>query len=120
MSAAVGDAPAAGAPLPPSVEVFREYLRCKTVHPDPTPGYEAAATLLKRLNDELGLEWRRVDLQEGHPIISMKWEGSDPSLPSIVLNSHMDVVPVEADKWTKDPWAAEVVDGKIYGAPARS
>lgn len=44
-----------------------------------------------------------------------KWQGSDPSLPCLVLNSHMDVVPVEADKWVCDPFSADVIDGKIYG-----
>jgi acetylornithine deacetylase/succinyl-diaminopimelate desuccinylase-like protein len=27
----------------------------------------------------------------------------------------MDVVPVERDKWTVDPWAASIVDGAVYG-----
>ena len=27
-------------------------------------------------------------------MVIITWEGSNPSLPSIMLNSHMDVVPV--------------------------
>jgi len=28
------------------------------------------------------------------PVFVMTWEGKDPTLPSILLNSHIDVVPV--------------------------
>lgn len=34
------------------------------------------------------------DYIEGYPIIVLKWKGSNPSLSSIVLLSHIDVVPV--------------------------
>ena len=30
----------------------------------------------------------------GQTVVVMKWPGSDPSLKSLVLNSHTDVVPV--------------------------
>lgn len=36
-------------------------------------------------------------------------------MPSIMLNSHMDVVPVSRENWTHDPFGAEIDnDGKIY------
>lgn len=45
----------------------------------------------------------------------MTWEGTDPSLPSIVLNSHTDVVPVFPEMWTHPPFAAEMdSEGKIF------
>ena len=102
-----------------SVERFREYIRCETVHPDPRPGYEAAALLFKRYADALSLPLERHeyggDADAGHPTLVLTWAGSSPELPSIVLSGHMDVVPVEREKWTREPWAAELVDGKIYG-----
>lgn len=50
-----------------------------------------------------------------NPVCVMSWTGSQPNLPSILLNSHMDVVPVFADKWTHPPFAAEIDEsGKIY------
>jgi acetylornithine deacetylase/succinyl-diaminopimelate desuccinylase-like protein len=30
----------------------------------------------------------------GKPIVLLTWEGKDPHLPAILLNSHVDVVPV--------------------------
>lgn len=45
----------------------------------------------------------------------MTWKGTEPSLPSIVLNSHMDVVPVFEDKWTHPPFSADIdSEGRIF------
>lgn len=48
------------------------------------------------------------------PIVILTWEGTEPLLPSILLNSHMDVVPVFEDKWSCSPFGADIVDNKIY------
>lgn len=42
----------------------------------------------------------------GKPIFLLKWPGLNPSLPSVLLNCHADVVPVDASKWTVDPFSA--------------
>ncbi len=35
---------------------------------------------------------------------------------SLILNGHIDVVsPEPVNQWTRDPWGAEIVDGKLYG-----
>ncbi len=45
----------------------------------------------------------------------MTWEGTDPSLPSLLLNSHTDVVPVYPDQWKYDPFeAVKEANGDIY------
>ena len=36
----------------------------------------------------------------------MTWVGAKPDLPSIMLNSHMDVVPVYPSHWECDPFEA--------------
>lgn len=51
-----------------------------------------------------------------NPVVVIKWLGKQPELPSIVLNSHMDVVPVFPDKWTHEPFNADLDDeGRIFG-----
>lgn len=41
--------------------------------------------------------------------------GSEPEKPSILLNSHMDVVPVEVEHWDHEPFAAHMDEkGDIY------
>ncbi len=45
-----------------------------------------------------------------------EWKGSDPSLKPIVLMGHIDVVPIASpDKWSVEPFGAEIKDGKIWG-----
>lgn len=46
------------------------------------------------------------------------WQGNDPSLKPILLNAHMDVVPVEPGTegdWTHPPYAGAIADGFIWG-----
>jgi aminoacylase len=45
------------------------------------------------------------------PVVIGHLAGSEPSLPSIVLNSHYDVVPVMAEHWSCAPFSAEVRQG---------
>ncbi|OTF72591.1 hypothetical protein BLA29_014797, partial [Euroglyphus maynei] len=45
-------------------------------------------------------------------------KGSDPSLKPYLLCSHIDVVPVELDKWDVDPFGGVIKDGNIYGRGA--
>ena len=35
-----------------------------------------------------------IELEPKKPIVILTWKGTDPSLESIMLNSHMDVVTV--------------------------
>ncbi len=45
---------------------------------------------------EIGLEYNYLELAEpGLFVIWLTWRGADPALESILLNSHIDVVPVD-------------------------
>lgn len=45
----------------------------------------------------------------------MTWQGQQPELPSILLNSHMDVVPVAEEYWNYPPFGAHIDErGNIY------
>jgi acetylornithine deacetylase/succinyl-diaminopimelate desuccinylase-like protein len=41
----------------------------------------------------------------------------DPG-PPLILLSHLDVVPVEAASWSRDPFGGELVDGVVWGRGA--
>lgn len=48
------------------------------------------------------------------PVVVISW--TEPNLPTIFLNSHMDVVSVYAEQWTHLPFGAEIdADGRIFG-----
>lgn len=54
------------------------------------------------------------------PIVILTQLGTQPELKSIILNSHMDVVPVYEDYWTHKPFDAEMDgDGKIFARGAQ-
>jgi hypothetical protein len=49
---------------------------------------------LKKQAVSIGLPLQIYFVVSGKPIVVLTWEGSEPALPSVLLNSHMDVVPV--------------------------
>ncbi|XP_078595531.1 aminoacylase-1-like [Branchiostoma floridae x Branchiostoma japonicum] len=97
----------------PAVTKFRDYLRIRTVHPD--PDYAGAVVFLQHYADELGLPSKVIEVHPGKPVVLMTWEGQDPTLPTILLNSHTDVVPVFPEHWCCEPFSADKMEnGDIY------
>ena len=35
--------------------------------------------------------------------------------PGIALSGHTDVVPIDSQDWTRDPWSVSELDGRLYG-----
>ncbi|KAJ4839286.1 hypothetical protein Tsubulata_035579 [Turnera subulata] len=85
---------------------FQQYLRINTAHPN--PNYREAADFLVSQANSIGLDHQVLEFAAGKPLVLLKWPGSDPTLPSILLNSHTDVVPVEEHKWAHPPFAAHL------------
>lgn len=49
------------------------------------------------------------------PIVVMSWFGENPSLPAIMLNSHMDVAAVNPEQWSHPPFAANIdEEGRMF------
>jgi len=83
---------------------FKAYLRIATVHPE--PDYQPPVDFLFAQAKEIGLEARTLEYAKGKPVTLLTWKGTNPSLPSVLLNSHVDVVPAEKTKWVHEPFAA--------------
>ncbi|XP_011177299.1 aminoacylase-1 [Zeugodacus cucurbitae] len=101
------------------IEIFREYLRIPSVHPD--VDYEPCVEFLKRQAIDLGLPIE-IYYPAGptKPVVVITWVGVQPDLPTIVLNSHMDVVPVFPEKWSHPPFSADIdAEGRIYARGAQ-
>ena len=97
-----------------STKLFRDYIRISSVQPD--PDYYQVVDFLIAEAKSLDLPYRTHECVPGKPILIITWEGREPSLSSIILNSHMDVVPVFPDHWTYGPFSAHKDDaGNIYG-----
>jgi len=96
-----------------AINNFREYLRIPSVHPD--VNYDSCVAFLKNQADDLGLSFRTYYCVSGKPIVILTWIGQQPEIPSILLNSHMDVVPVFEEEWTHKPFSADIDSkGNIY------
>jgi len=98
-----------------AVTRFRDYIKIKSVHPN--PDYESAVKFLESYAKEIGLQvtvYPKCD--EYLDIVVMTLVGMDPSLPSLLLNSHTDVVPVFEEHWHCDAFSAYKDEkGNIYG-----
>ncbi|CAK1555258.1 unnamed protein product [Leptosia nina] len=100
-----------------AVRNLQNYLRIRSVHPN--IDYGECITYLREQATQLGLPVQVFEVVPQKPILVMTWEGQEPSLPSILLNSHMDVVPVFEKSWTYPPFEARIIDGVIYGRGAQ-
>ncbi len=65
-----------------------------------------------------GLDTEKYEPQPGRTSLVSRIEGSDPDAPSLLLMGHTDVVPVNVDGWSRDPFGAEIVDGFVWGRGA--
>ncbi|MGZ4711757.1 MAG: M20/M25/M40 family metallo-hydrolase [Acidimicrobiia bacterium] len=84
-----------------------------------TSGDEARSSDL--LADYLGSDGFDVESfepQPGRRSLLARIEGSDPTAPTLMLMGHTDVVPVNPDGWSRDPFGAELDDGMIWGRGA--
>jgi acetylornithine deacetylase/succinyl-diaminopimelate desuccinylase-like protein len=97
--------------------LLQELIRFKTVNP-PGDTAEIAAFLRDRFVP-LGFE---VDLipspRENGPVHFVARLRGDGSRRPVLLAAHSDVVPVEADRWSVDPFAGEIRDGFVVGRGA--
>ncbi|XP_030935093.1 aminoacylase-1 [Quercus lobata] len=101
---------------------FQRYLQINTAHPN--PDYSSAISFLKTQAEapDLNLQVQTLDFSpnKDKPILLLTWLGSNPSLPSLLFNSHLDSVPAEPSKWSHPPFSAvRSSDGHIYARGAQ-
>ena len=98
-----------------SIAHFKALLRIPTVNP---PGNERpAAEHLARLFEAEGIEFTLVESEPTRTSIVARLRGSGRRGP-LLLNGHLDVVGVDRERWTHDPFAAIEADGCIWGRGA--
>lgn len=107
-----------------TVELLQQMIRNACVN-DGTPesGEEIRnSDLLEQYLDGSGVEIQHFDSQPGRRSLVARVEGSDPTAPKLCLMGHTDVVPVNPDGWTRDPFGGELVgtleDGVVWGRGA--
>lgn len=94
---------------------LQQYLRMNTVNP---PGNEMeGARFFKNIFDGESIPCQLFEPSPGRGNLLATLKGSGKKKP-ILLLSHMDVVPVEKERWEFDPFAGIIKDGYLYGRGA--
>ncbi|MFL5563378.1 MAG: M20/M25/M40 family metallo-hydrolase [Gemmatimonadaceae bacterium] len=90
-------------------------LRMNTTNP---PGNElAVARYLDSTLKADGIETQLFEPAPGRAALVARIRGTGAKQP-VILMAHMDVVGVEHDKWSVDPFGAVIEDGYLYGRGA--
>ncbi len=96
-----------------TIDQLRALIRLNTANP---PGNERiAADYLAAELGGAGIEPAIVEAAPDRANLIARIAGSDPALAPLMLSSHTDVVPVEAARWSRDPFGGEVADGCVWG-----
>jgi acetylornithine deacetylase/succinyl-diaminopimelate desuccinylase-like protein len=100
----------------PTADLLVELIRVNTSNP---PGNNRdLAELLATKFRALGAEVEIVPTPEAGKVHFVARIKGDGSKEPVLLAAHGDVVGVEREKWTVDPFAGQVKDGYIYGRGA--
>jgi acetylornithine deacetylase/succinyl-diaminopimelate desuccinylase-like protein len=100
----------------PTAALLVDLIRVNTSNP---PGNERGiATLLAPRLKALGFEVDVIqtpDSAKAHLVARLRGDGSKRP---VLIAAHADVVGVEREKWTVDPFAGVIKDGSVYGRGA--
>lgn len=104
----------------PVTDLLRQLIRNGCVNDGTvSSGQESASVdVLHGWLEGPGLDVQRYEPAPGRSSLVARIEGSDPTAPSLLLMGHTDVVPVNEERWERDPFGGEVVDGEIWGRGA--
>ena len=97
------------------IDLTAALVRIDTRNP---PGNERdAADACRQVLEPFGATFTEVEPAPGRTsLVATVGEPGD-GRPTLIVNGHLDVVPINADQWTRDPFGAEVDkdEGRMYG-----
>ena len=103
------------------VETVRDLIRIPSINPAPPDapdGELVAARRIAQMLREAGLEPEIVEPVPGRGSVHVRLRGDGTGGEPLLLLSHLDVVPAPVERWSHDPFAADLVDGYVYGRGA--
>lgn len=100
---------------PDVVELTRRLIAFDTINP---PGGERACA--EYLADLLSRHGFAIDLHafgdgRANLVARLGRAGGEDGPPPLCFTGHIDTVPLGAQPWTRDPFAGEIADGRLYG-----
>jgi succinyl-diaminopimelate desuccinylase len=97
------------------IRFCQDLVRIKSVNP---PGDELlAAQYVASTLKKAGLEVELVNHSETRASVLARLR-SAPKKPGLLLNGHLDTVPVGSGKWEHDPFQADMAEDRIWGRGA--
>ena len=108
------------APETEALEICRDLIRIDTSNYGDSsgPGERKAAEYVAASLAEVGIESEILESEQGRASVVARWGNQDSPKPGLLIHGHLDVVPAQAADWSIDPFAAEVVDGYLFGRGA--
>jgi acetylornithine deacetylase/succinyl-diaminopimelate desuccinylase-like protein len=103
------------------VATLRDLIRIPSINPPPPDAPDGETRAARYLADRLtalGLVPEFVEPSPGRGSVHVRLRGDGTGGEPFLLLSHLDVVPAAADRWTHDPFAADIADGYVYGRGA--
>ena len=103
-----------------STELLRTLIRnaCVNTGEESSGGESRSCDALESYFAGSGLSRERYTSSPGRMSLITRIQGSDPKAATLLLMGHTDVVPVSPSGWKRDPFAAELVDGVVWGRGA--
>ncbi|MCO6449287.1 MAG: M20/M25/M40 family metallo-hydrolase [Caldilineales bacterium] len=98
-----------------AIRHLQNLIRLNTSNP---PGNEIlAADYLAGVLAGAEYEPRVIESEPGRGSVIARYNGDAAKRPLLLFN-HLDVVPVETDEWTHNPFGGEIADGYVWGRGA--
>jgi acetylornithine deacetylase/succinyl-diaminopimelate desuccinylase-like protein len=95
-----------------AIRLLAEYIRIDTSNP---PGNEMRGVeWFKQIFQAEGIPYETAEATPGRGNIVARLKGTGRE-PALILLSHIDVVPIEREFWTVDPFAGQIKDGYLWG-----
>jgi acetylornithine deacetylase/succinyl-diaminopimelate desuccinylase-like protein len=103
-----------------ALDICRDLIRIDTSNygDDSGPGERKAAEYVAASLASCGIESQIFESESGRASLVARWGNQDSTRPGLLIHGHLDVVPAQAGDWQVDPFAAEVVDGYLFGRGA--
>lgn len=81
-------------------------------------GERSCAEFIVGLLRGAGYDPQILGPSEDRASVVLRVSGSNPALPGLLVQAHIDVVPAEPEQWSFDPFAGIIKDGYVYGRGA--
>ena len=95
------------------VDLTRRLVAVDTRNP---PGNEREAIgVCREALEPFGARFTEVEPVPGRASLVAEVGPCDGSRPTLIVNGHLDVVPIDAAAWQHDPFGGDLEDGRLYG-----